>query len=39
MRGLSLLSNSRLGGSSQKEKKEQSGAEHTGAETIHGQIS
>jgi hypothetical protein len=27
-----------LDGSSQKEKKEQGGAEHIGAETIHGKI-
>jgi len=34
--GFILLSNGRLDGSSQKEKKEQGGAEHTRAETIHG---
>jgi hypothetical protein len=38
MRGLILLSNGRLDGSSQKEKKEQGGAEHTLAEAIHGKI-
>jgi len=39
MRGLILLSNGRLDGSSQKEKNEQGGTEHTRAEPIHGQIS
>ena len=38
MRGFILLSNGRLDGSSQKEKKEQGGAEHTLAETIHGKV-
>jgi hypothetical protein len=36
--GLILLSKGRLDGSSQKEQNEQSGAEHTLAETIHGKI-
>ena len=38
VRGLILLSKGRLDGSSQKEQKEQSGAEHTLAKTIHGKI-
>jgi len=36
MRGLILLSDGGLDGSSRKEKKEQGGTEHTRAETIHG---
>ena len=39
MRGLILLSNGRLDGSSQNEKNEQGRTEQTRAETIHGQIS
>ncbi len=40
MRGLILLSNGRLEGSSQNEKNEWGGTEQTrAAETIHGQIS
>ncbi len=38
VRGLILLSKGRLDGSSQKQQKEQSGAEHTLAKTIHGKI-
>jgi hypothetical protein len=39
MRGLILLSNGRLDGSSQNEKNEQGRTEQTRAETIHGRIS
>jgi hypothetical protein len=39
MRGLILLSNGRLDGSSQNEKNEKGGTEQTHAETIHGHIS
>ncbi len=39
MRGLFLLSNGRLDGSSQNEKNEQGRTEQTHAATIHGQIS
>jgi hypothetical protein len=38
MRGLILLSNDRLDGSSRKEKNEQGGTEHIRAETIHGKV-
>ncbi len=36
VRGLILLSNGGLDGSSRKEENEQGGTEHTRAETIHG---
>ena len=39
MRGLILLSHSRLGGNSQEEKTEQGETEHARAETIHRQTS
>ena len=39
MRGLFLLSNGRLDGSSQNEKNEKGETEQSRAETIHGQIS
>ena len=38
MRSLILLSHGRLEGSSRKENKEQGGAKHTRAKTIHGKI-